>query len=71
MPLPLGVPTRAITAARIRVLRSAMDGIMEQSDYDRCGAFACLGPMKVELIALEAQLRQMDKAEFASRTIVA
>lgn len=63
MSLALGVPTRAITAARIRVLRSAMDGILEQSDYDRCGAFACLGPMKVELISLESQLRELDRRE--------
>jgi hypothetical protein len=60
-PTPVAQLTREQTAGRIYQLREALDTLVNQCCFDGGEAYSCYGAMKVTLIALEGQLREMDR----------
>jgi len=61
-PKPVTQLTRPQLAARITALRVALDGLWCQVERDGAEPFRAIGAAKAELVALEEQLRQMDRA---------
>jgi hypothetical protein len=59
-PKPLLSLSRPQIAARVYVIRAAMDSMCDQSDRDGGAVYECYGSMKVALIHLEDRLRQLD-----------
>jgi hypothetical protein len=60
-PKPLCRLGRAQLAARVAVLREAIDILFTQAGMDGSVAFACLGSMKVCLLNYQDDLRQRDQ----------
>jgi hypothetical protein len=61
-PKPLAQLERPALAARIHQLREALELLWTQSDLDGGEPYACIGQMKVCLIALEGELFKRDRA---------
>ena len=59
-PKPMASLTRPQVAARIHVLRGALDALWVQSETDGCEPFDCIGSMKRATYWLEERLREMD-----------
>lgn len=53
--------TRPQLAARIHVLRGVLDELWTQSQADGAQPFFCIGAAKVELVSLEAALREHNR----------
>lgn len=66
MARPLAVLDRLGLVARIIALRKAMEVLEIQADSDEAGAFHCLGAMKLQLVTLESQVRELDRRERAT-----
>ncbi len=60
-PRPISALSRPELAGRVQALRNALDTLWSQSDLDRGPAFNGIGQLKIELLALEALLRDRDR----------
>lgn len=60
-PRPVRLLSRPQLVGRIFSLRSALEIVWSQVEADGAEPYACIGKMKVELQALEADLRVRDR----------
>ena len=60
-PKPLAALTRPQVAARVAVLRQALDLLVGQTELDGAEPFSCRGALKAALIQHEEELRQRDR----------
>jgi hypothetical protein len=64
-PKPVSDLSRAQLCARVTILRSVLDTLWEQTVVDGAEPFDTIGRAKVELIRLENDLRERDRAAAA------
>ena len=62
-PRPISALSRAELCGRIHASREALDLLWSQSDRDGGEPSTAIGPLKVELLRLEQQLRNHDAAQ--------
>jgi hypothetical protein len=61
-PKALAQLSRPQIAARIHILRAVLDLLVDQMQADGGESFCCRGQVKIELLALESDLFQRDRA---------